>query len=75
VVRPAGRAADHLAVVATWIVDFYNVRRRHSACDRLSPIDYEHFMAEAQRAKPHNGVLHDSGGLTGALTRRCPRSR
>jgi putative transposase len=37
--------------IATWIVDFYNVRRRHSACDGLSPIDYERFMAEARRAE------------------------
>lgn len=37
--------------IATWIVDFYNVRRRHSACDGMSPIDYEHFIAEARRAQ------------------------
>jgi putative transposase len=37
--------------IATWIVDFYNVRRRHSACDGLSPIDYERFMDEARRAE------------------------
>jgi len=37
--------------ISTWIVDFYNLRRRHSACDGLSPIDYERFMAEARRAQ------------------------
>ena len=37
--------------IATWIVDFYNARRRHSACDGLSPIDYERFMADARRAE------------------------
>jgi transposase InsO family protein len=37
--------------IATWIVDFYNARRRHSACDGMSPIDYEHFIAEARRAE------------------------
>lgn len=37
--------------IATWIVDFYNTRRRHSACDGMSPIDYERFIAEARRAK------------------------
>ena len=37
--------------IATWIVDFYNARRRHSACDGMSPIDYERFMAEARRAE------------------------
>ncbi len=35
--------------IATWIVDFYNTRRRHSACEGMSPIDYERFMAEARR--------------------------
>jgi transposase InsO family protein len=34
--------------IATWIVYFYNQRRRHSACDGMSPIDYEHFMADAR---------------------------
>ncbi|MFF0658029.1 IS3 family transposase [Micromonospora tulbaghiae] len=37
--------------IATWIVDFYNARRRHSACDGMSPIDYERFMAEARGAQ------------------------
>jgi transposase InsO family protein len=37
--------------IATWIVDFYNARRRHSACNGLSPIDYERFMVEARRAE------------------------
>ncbi|QHC26410.1 IS3 family transposase [Streptomyces sp. GS7] len=27
--------------IATWITDWYNPHRRHSACDWLSPIDYE----------------------------------
>lgn len=35
--------------IATWIVDFYNARRRHSACEGMSPIDYERLMAEARR--------------------------
>lgn len=37
--------------IATWIVDFYNARRRHSACEGMSPIDYERFMAEARGAE------------------------
>jgi transposase InsO family protein len=37
--------------VATWIVDFYNTRRRHSACDGMSPINYERYMAEARGAQ------------------------
>ena len=32
--------------IATWIVDFYNTRRRHTACGGLSPIDYEHAIAK-----------------------------
>jgi transposase InsO family protein len=39
--------------IATWITDFYNHRRRHSACDGHSPIDYERSTArplEAQAA-------------------------
>jgi transposase InsO family protein len=37
--------------IATWIVDFYNARRRHSACDGRSPIEYERFMAQARGAE------------------------
>ena len=37
--------------IATWIVEFYNARRRHSACDGMSPIEYERFMAEARGAE------------------------
>jgi transposase InsO family protein len=48
--RFATRAEAHLKI-STWIVDFYNLRRRHSTCDGMSPIDYEHFMAEAKRAE------------------------
>ncbi len=36
--------------IAIWIVDFYNTRRRDSACDGMSPIDYEPFIAEARRS-------------------------
>ena len=34
--------------IVTWIVDFYNTRRRHSACDGMLSIDYERYMAEAR---------------------------
>jgi transposase InsO family protein len=37
--------------ISTWIVDFYNLRRRHSTCDGMSPIDYERFMAEAREGE------------------------
>jgi len=36
---------------STWIVDFYNLRRRHSTCAGMSPIDYEHFMAETRKGQ------------------------
>jgi putative transposase len=37
--------------ISTWIVDFYNHRRRHSACDGMSPVNYERYMAEARTAR------------------------
>jgi putative transposase len=36
--------------ISTWIADFYNTRRRHSACDGLSPIAYERLTATAREA-------------------------
>ncbi|GAA3826089.1 hypothetical protein GCM10022226_53540 [Sphaerisporangium flaviroseum] len=36
--------------IGTWIADFYNARRRHSAADGLSPIDYEHRIMAARAA-------------------------
>jgi putative transposase len=37
--------------ISTWIVDFYNHRRRHSACDGMSPVNYERYMTEARTAR------------------------
>lgn len=34
--------------ISNWIIGFYNPRRRHSACDGMSPDDYERFIAEAR---------------------------
>ncbi|HLL66910.1 MAG TPA: IS3 family transposase [Micromonosporaceae bacterium] len=48
--RFATRAEARIRI-STWIVDFYNLRRRHSTCDGMSPIDYEHFMAEAPQGQ------------------------
>jgi transposase InsO family protein len=48
--RFATRAEARLKI-STWIVDFYNLRRRHSTCDGMSPIDYERFMAEAREGE------------------------
>lgn len=36
--------------VATWIADFYNTTRRHSANDGLAPIPFEHQIAQARAA-------------------------
>lgn len=35
--------------ISTWIADFYNTTRRHSANDGLAPITFEHHIAEARR--------------------------
>ncbi|MER7547889.1 IS3 family transposase [Actinomadura sp.] len=37
---------------ATWIANFYNIHRRHSANDGLAPITFECHMAEARTASP-----------------------
>jgi hypothetical protein len=45
--------------IATWIADFYNARRRHSAADGLPPIDYEQRIMSARtatRAKPREAI-------------------
>jgi transposase InsO family protein len=36
--------------IATWIADFYNTTRRHSANDDLPPTTFEHQMATARAA-------------------------
>lgn len=36
--------------IATWIADFYNTRRRHSAAEGLSPIVYEQRITAARAA-------------------------
>ena len=36
--------------IATWICDFYNTTRRHSANDGLAPITFEQQIAETRRA-------------------------
>lgn len=47
--RFATRDEARLAI-ATWIADFYNSRRRHSANDGLPPIDYEQRITAARAA-------------------------
>jgi transposase InsO family protein len=46
--RFATRAQARIKV-ATWIADFYNTSRRHSANDGLASITFERQMAEARR--------------------------
>ncbi|WP_431900342.1 integrase core domain-containing protein [Nonomuraea sp. bgisy101] len=36
--------------IATWIADFYNTTRRHSANDGLAPITFERHMIEKRKA-------------------------
>ncbi len=36
--------------IATWIADFYNTRRRHSANDGLPPVTFERQMIERRQA-------------------------
>ena len=37
--------AEARAVVVTWCQEFYNVKRRHSSAELLSPNDYEKIAA------------------------------
>ncbi|TMR36920.1 integrase core domain-containing protein [Nonomuraea zeae] len=36
--------------IATWIADFYNTTRRHSANDGLPPVTFERHMIEKRQA-------------------------
>jgi hypothetical protein len=36
--------------IATWIADFYNIKRRHSANDGLPPVTFERQMIEKRQA-------------------------
>ncbi|MEV4359360.1 IS3 family transposase [Nonomuraea sp. NPDC049625] len=36
--------------IATWIADFYNITRRHSANDGSSPVTFERHMIEKRKA-------------------------
>jgi transposase InsO family protein len=47
--RFATRAEARIRI-ATWIADFYNTTRRHSANDGLAPIPFEHQIAQARSA-------------------------
>ena len=47
--RFATRTEARIRIV-TWIADFYNTTRRHSANDGLAPIPFEHQIAQARAA-------------------------
>lgn len=45
-----GTRAEARLKIATWIADFYNTTRRHSANDGLAPITFERYMIEKRQA-------------------------
>lgn len=69
--RFATRAEARMKI-ATWISDFYNARRRHTAADGMPPIDYEKKITiarAASRARLQEAIaasrsLHVFRGLT-----------
>ena len=42
--------AEAQTTIVSWVVDFYNSRRRHSSAGRQSPIDFEHLSANMEAA-------------------------
>ncbi|MEU5307052.1 IS3 family transposase [Streptomyces noursei] len=61
--------------IATWITDWYNPHRRHSACDWLSPIDYENpprceGMDTSARSTTSPAVRSWTGSTTAATAGR-----
>jgi transposase InsO family protein len=50
----ATRAEARLKI-ATWITDFYNPRRRHSAAAGLPPIEFERTISEARASRHQDG--------------------
>ncbi|WP_419197568.1 integrase core domain-containing protein [Microbispora hainanensis] len=51
--------AEARVKIATWIADFYNTRRRHSAADGLPPIEFEQQIMAARtaaRARAHEAI-------------------
>ncbi|MEY9934488.1 putative transposase [Catenulispora sp. GP43] len=43
--------------IATWIADFYNTRRRHSAAGCLAPTEFERLMKERRSTNNHQVAL------------------
>ncbi|WP_406209556.1 MULTISPECIES: integrase core domain-containing protein [unclassified Streptomyces] len=50
--RFATRAEARLKI-ATWITDFFNTRRRHSAAGGLAPVEFERTVIEARTRAQH----------------------
>jgi transposase InsO family protein len=44
--HPFDTRAEARIRIATWIADFYNTRRRHSAAGGLAPTEFERIMKE-----------------------------
>ena len=69
--RFATRAEARIKV-ATWIADFYNTHRRHSANDGLAPITFERQIAEARRASARAPTLSRSRSGSTRPNRNTP---
>jgi transposase InsO family protein len=41
--------AEAIRDITAWITGFYNLKRRHSANNGMSPIDFEEYMAEVRK--------------------------
>jgi hypothetical protein len=54
--------------ISTWIADFYNTSRRHSANDGLSPITFEQRMTEARKASTGRSGITPSPRFQGIDT-------
>ncbi|MGH3627176.1 MAG: IS3 family transposase [Sciscionella sp.] len=52
----ATRAEARLRI-ATWIADFYNTRRRHSAAGALAPTEFERIMKERRSSRDHHAAV------------------
>ncbi|MEU9878318.1 integrase core domain-containing protein [Streptomyces phaeochromogenes] len=65
---------------ATWIADFYNTKRRHSAVGGKPPVEFERIIQKArartdQEGGAHNQRLYATRGLTGMRFRRARWAR
>jgi putative transposase len=47
--RTFATKAEAIGDITAWITGFYNLKRRHSANNGMSPIDFEEYMAEVRK--------------------------